>query len=98
MSIHHLTELQYSNDRRGPFKLYVYEPDGIHHRGGVWFQQVPRYPEEGEISTADALILCEGAMAAQRQVRICDGGDNLVFHADGGVILFGEHFWSEVLG
>lgn len=30
---HTLTELQYSQDRKGPFALYVYEPNSEYHRG-----------------------------------------------------------------
>ncbi len=62
MSIEILSELQYSSDRKGPFKLYIYEPNSEYHRGGVYFMKNPQYPEEGEISTGDALALVEIAM------------------------------------
>ena len=32
--VHRLTELQHSEDRKGPWKLYVYEKDSEFHRGG----------------------------------------------------------------
>ena len=30
MTTYKLTGLQYSKDRRGPFKLYIYQADGFH--------------------------------------------------------------------
>lgn len=92
-----LTELQYSTDRKGPFKLYIYEPNSQFHRGGVWFEKKPHYREEGEIATEDARKRTFEAMADKREVRICDVGDNLVFHflpAKG--VVYGETFWAEV--
>jgi hypothetical protein len=81
-----------------PLKLYIYGPDG-YHSGGVWFRPVPKYPDE-EISTDMAKILVTNAIANHQEVRICDGGDFLVFHAKGGEILFpesGDEFWKQVM-
>lgn len=41
-----LTQLQYSVDRKGPWKLYIFELNSEYHRGGVWFMEKPKYPEE----------------------------------------------------
>jgi hypothetical protein len=92
--VHSLTQLQYSTDRRGPFKLYVYRPDGF-HEGGVWFRPAPKYPDE-EITVLEAEKRTLKAIAEGREVRICDGGDMLVFHAKGGKILHRENFFQEV--
>jgi hypothetical protein len=94
MPIEHLTELQYSTDRKGPFKIYVYEPNSEFHRGGVWFMDKPQYPEEGEITTAEAHNKAFVAVSQKREVRICDGGDMLVFHSKNGEILYGQDFWQ----
>jgi len=93
-----LTELQHSEEREGPFRLYVFEPDSEFHRGGVWFSDKPKYPEEGEITTIEAFRRCAEAQAEERQVRICDGGDMLVFHARGEQVLHGATFWKDVIG
>jgi hypothetical protein len=99
MEHHELTELQYSHDRKGPFRLYIYEPNSECHCGGIWFQRVPQYPEEGEISCAEAMVLALEAQSAGREVRICDAGDMLVYHQKGGKILYPQpigNFWSEI--
>jgi hypothetical protein len=90
-----LTQLQYSDDRWGPFALYIYEPGGEFHTGKQWFENVPRYPDE-VISTAEAKARVEKVIAEKRHVRICDRGDMLVFHSEDGKILFGEKFWEEI--
>jgi hypothetical protein len=98
MPIEHLTELQYSQDRRGPFKLYIYERDSEYHRGGVWFGDEPRY--EDEITVGEALSRVEQALEEKREVRICDRGDLLVYHARGGKVLYPnnpEAFWEEIV-
>lgn len=69
MTAFNLTELQYSEDRRGPWMLYIYT-NGDYHSGGVWFSESPRW--------------------------ICDGGDMLVYHWKGGLLLHGANFWSEI--
>lgn len=91
-----LTELQYSEDRRGPWKLYIFEPNSPYHRGGVWFRAVPKYPDE-EITTVEAEKRATEAIKAGREVRICDGGDMLVFHAERGAIVYGEKFFQEIV-
>lgn len=93
MAVHTLTKLQYSEDRSGPWKLYVYEPNSEYHRGGVWFRKgKPKYPDE-ELGFTAAKVKCANAMRNGREVRICDGGDMLVFHAQGETILYGDKFW-----
>lgn len=94
--VHRLTELQHSEDRKGPWKLYVYEKDSEFHRGGVWFMDKPKYPKEGEITTREAKARCIIAIAEDREVRVCDGGDMLVFHYQNGRVLHGANFWNEV--
>jgi len=96
MPIETLTELQYSGDRKGPWKIYVYEPNGQYHKGGIWFRKGPsKYPDE-ELGFAAAKVECANAMRNGREVRICDGGDMLVFHAKGSDILYGDKFWEEI--
>lgn len=96
-SVVHLEGLRLSEDRYGPWKLYVFDVNSEFHRGGVWFMDKPKYPEEGEISTGEAFRRCCDAQSEGRQVRVCDGGDNLVFHARGDEVLHGETFWKDVL-
>lgn len=94
-----LTELQYSHDQKGPWKLYIYEASSGYHRGGIWFYKgKPPYPNEGELHQTAAKVKCANAMRNGREVRICDGGDMLVFHAKGDKILYGEKFWAEIEG
>lgn len=96
MPIETLTELQYSQDRKGPFALYVFREDGL-HSGKQWFENTPRYPDE-QITTAEAMGRTARAMAAGLEVRITDGGDMLVYHAHGSKVLYGENFWDEAIG
>ncbi len=95
-----LDALQYSDDRRLPMKLYLLAKDG-HHRGGKWFMHVPEYPEEGEITLEDARKMAEDHMAHGQEVRICDGGDMLVFHSKDGKMVHptsgtASEFWSSL--
>lgn len=92
---HTLTELQYSTDRTEPMRLYVFRKDG-YHTGGVWFRTKIKYPKE-EITTAEAKRRTDEAMAKKLEVRICDGGDMLVFHAKDGKIVYGDDFWETVI-
>lgn len=90
-----LDKLQYSADRKGPWRLYIYEVNSQYHRGGVWFLITPKYPEE-EISAAEAFDRTRRARAAGSEVRICDRGDMLVYHAKGDAVLYGEQFFQEI--
>jgi len=95
MGVYTLTQLQYSEDRQGPWKLYVYNANSAFHGGGVWFRRgKAKYPDE-ELSWTAAKVKCANAMRNGREVRICDGGDMLVFHAKGASILYGEKFWDD---
>jgi len=92
--VHTLHELQHAETGAGPWKLYVYDKNG-YHRGGKWFRKGSmQYPDE-EITFKDAEEQCHAAIQQCREVRICDGGDNLVFHAKAGAIIYGENFWTE---
>src|ERR1035438_434478 len=72
-----LTELQYSQDRKGPFALYeFYEPNSEYHRGPQWFAEKVDYPDE-EITIAKAHELYAKVFAAGREIRITDGGKHL---------------------
>ena len=92
---HTLTELQYSQDRKGPFALYVYEPNSEYHRGPQWFAEKVDYPDE-EITIAKAHELYAKVFAAGREIRITDGGDMLVHHAKDGRVIYGEKLWEEI--
>jgi hypothetical protein len=97
MTTFNLAELQHSNDREGLWKLYIFEKDSNFHRGGVWFAERPKYPEEGEITTVEAEKRCIAAVLDGREVRVCDCGDMLVYHFDGRNVLHGFNFWNEVI-
>jgi hypothetical protein len=93
--VHTLTELQYAEIGEGPWKIYCYQRDGF-HSGGMWFRKgKAKYPDE-EITLQDAKEWAAAAMRNKREVRICDGGDMLVFHSVNGKILYGEGFWEAV--
>ena len=87
------TTLQYAETGKGPWKLYIYDRDG-YHSGGKWFRSGPmKYPDE-EISGAEALRLCQEAQKNVQEVKVCDGGDMLVFHAIGKHVMYGADFWK----
>jgi hypothetical protein len=99
MPIEHLTEMQYSTERKGPFKLYIFEKNSEYHRGGVYFMKKPVYPDEGEITIEEARERALKAAADNREVRITDSGDMLVFHSRAGKTLYPnnpEKFWEEI--
>ena len=99
MPIETLTQLQYSDDRKGPLKLYIFHPNSQFHHGGVWFERKPKYPEEGEISTEEAERQFMIAMVEHREIRICNGGDMLVLHAKEGKMVYpetAEEFWGSL--
>jgi hypothetical protein len=93
--VHTITELQYAEIGEGPWKMYVSNNQGF-HSGGMWFRKgKAKYPDE-EIIISDAKEWAAAAMRNKREVRICDGGDMLVFHSAGGAVLYGEGFWEAV--
>ena len=98
-SIISLPYTAYSRERRGPFKLYVYDHNG-RHRGGQWFEVKPKYPKES-ITATRAKLLARTAISLGREVRITDGGDFLVLHAVNGEVLYppegAVQFWKEVM-
>lgn len=96
MPIHNLTTLQHSEDRKGPFQLYILNAQG-YHSGGKWFRPGPvKYPDE-EIPLARAKAMTDFAIKHGQEVRICDGGDMLVYHHDrNGKVLHGENFWKDL--
>lgn len=96
MQIEIIDDLQYAEKGTGPWRIYVYGRDG-YHVGGKWFRNGPmKYPDE-EIPLHEAMLNAGVAIAHGLEVRICDGGDNLVFHAVAGNILHGQDFWSSLV-
>ncbi len=96
--IEHLTQLIYSEDVSGSLKVYRFQADG-YHSGGQYFTKRIRYPDE-EIGIEAAKALCEAHQARGLEVRITNGSDFLVFHAQGQKVLYpqsAEAFWSKVL-
>lgn len=92
-TVEELTELQYAEIGDGPWKLYLFGQNG-YHSGGQWFRRGPmKFPDE-EITFECARKECQKSIAAGLEVRVCDGGDNLVFHSEHGVVLHGEDFWK----
>lgn len=89
-----LDALQHTEKGEGPWRLYCYRRDGF-HVGGVWFRRgALQYPDE-EITYQEAKQRAEQAMRENREVRVCDRGDMLVFHCLRGNVLHGDGFWSE---
>lgn len=89
-----LTELQHAETGEGPWKIYVFGRDGM-HSGGKWFRAgKPKYPDE-EITYEAAKQRADKALAAKGECRICDGGDNLVYHSVGGHVIYGAYFWQK---
>jgi hypothetical protein len=93
-----LTELQYAEQGEGPWKLYVYNEEGKHYRP-KWFRKGEmKYPDK-EITVLDAFCHAETARVQGREVRICDGGDMLVYHAKDGKVLYppddSRQFWID---
>jgi hypothetical protein len=92
-----LTQLQYSEDRKGPWKLYIYIKDSTKYDYAKWFARKIKYPDE-EISIADAFAdAMEAIHGDGREVKVCDGGDMLVFHSKDRKTLYGDSFWPELL-
>lgn len=92
-----LTDLMYSQDRKGPFRLYILDKNGM-HTGGQWFREKPVYKDE-EITSAEARDKVGEAMDEGLEVRICDGGDMLVYHSIGSTVLYPKPlgmFWTEI--
>jgi hypothetical protein len=93
--IHTLTTLQYSKDREGPWVLYIFGADGL-HSGSQWFEREPlKYPNE-EITIENARTQTAVAIDQAHEVRVCDGGDHLVFHSKDGRVLYGADFWDAI--
>ena len=93
--VHTITELLYAEIGDGPWKMYVYNNQGF-HSGGMWFRKgKAKYPDE-EITLQDAKVWADTAIRNKREVKVCDGGDELVFHSENGVVLYGEGFWEAV--
>ena len=69
-----------SDDMSFPLRLYVYNAEG-RHNGGKWLKN------DSQLETAMTGPV-KAAIAAKREVRITDSGDFLVFHAQGGRIVF----------
>lgn len=68
------------------------------HRGGQWFRDKPVYKDE-EITSAEARDRVGDAMDEGLEVRICDGGDMLVYHSKGSQVLYPKDprkFWEEI--
>jgi len=57
--------------------------------------KIPRLGAYG-LTLEQAKERTEKAIGDKREVRICDGGDELVFHSRDGKILYGEGFWEAV--
>jgi hypothetical protein len=89
---------QYSEDRKGPFRLYVYGDDN-YHSGTQCFRKEPlKYPDE-EITIREAMLRASAAQVKGHEVRITDGGDMLVYHHKGGKLLYPKppaDFWKEI--
>lgn len=95
---HKLTQLQYSTNRSGSLKLYRFNSNG-YHGGGQFMAKMVRYPDE-EITIVEGKNLAEIHMAEGGEVRICNSGDELVFHAKGSEVIYppqgAEVFWNSV--
>jgi hypothetical protein len=95
--VHHtLDKLIYSeNHESGSFRLYIME--GGYHRGGISFRKTPRYPDE--ITAEAARKLVERAVLDNKEVRITNSSDFLVFHFQDGKQVYpatAAEFWAKV--
>ena len=97
MPIETFTELQYSEDEKGPWQLYIYSADGRGYETKQWFGRQTEYPDE-EITVEKARDLVRAAFGGGREIRIVDGGDMLVFHAIGDRVQYGKPWWNKVMG
>ena len=72
--------------------------DGLHF-GGKWFRRGPmEYPDE-EITAQEAKDRAKVSIKHNLEVRICDTGDMLVFHAVNGKVVYPDNpdeFWKAV--
>ena len=94
MEIFTLNQKVYSQDKEGPWVLYIFDSSG-YHKGKQWFAKEIKYTDE-EIPIDKARSLAAGAMARNQEVMVCDGGDNIVFHHKDGHTVYGENFWREI--
>jgi len=93
MNVIHVTDLKYAELGEGPWRIYIFDKDGF-HSGGKWFRDgAVKYPDE-EVGKEEAYQTCMAAVLLKREVRICDGGDKLVFHSKDGSVIHGERFWG----
>lgn len=60
-----------------------------------FFRKKVKYPDE-EVDIPTAKTICDKAIANRQEVRVTDGGDMLVYHAQAGMTLYGEKFWEEI--
>jgi hypothetical protein len=90
--VHELTELQYTEDSEGPWALYIFGDDGL-HSGCQYFAKVVEYEDE-QIAVGEAMRRAVEAIAQKKEVRVCEGGDRLVFHSQDGKTTYGEGFWE----
>jgi hypothetical protein len=91
---HELTELQYTEDYEGPWALYIFGDDGL-HSGRHYFNRVVAVRTE-EMTAEAALKMATEAIAQKKEVRVCDGGDMIVFHSKDGCTTYGEGFWEAI--
>jgi len=97
MNTFQLGQLMYSSEVTDSLRLYIFEPGGM-HRGGIFFRKVPKHPDE-EISAEEARKLVDRAILDDKEVRITDSGDALVFHFKDGSLIHPESaasFWAKV--
>ena len=62
----------------------------------MWFRKGKMKNPDEEISLAEAKRRSDSYIAKRLEVRICDGGDMLVFHSVNGAVVYGEGFWKAV--
>jgi hypothetical protein len=90
-----VNDFMYSASRRGPFKLYVFDEYGRYGRG-VWFDLPPlKHPGE-MIEASEALDRATKAFNEVLEVRVTTAMDELVFHAIGKAVLYGDTFWEDI--
>jgi hypothetical protein len=82
-----LTQLQYADPVKGEsFRLYILDDDGM-HSGGQWFRRVPVYADE-EITVDQAELLAAKGILENKEIRVTDAGDRLVYHVKNGDRLY----------
>jgi hypothetical protein len=94
--VYTLTELKYAEIGEGPWKLHIHHGGPPYNSEVWWFRKKQTKHAIEEIALVEAKKRSDANIAQGLEVKVCDGGDELVFHSESGVVLYGEGFWEAV--